>query len=60
MYFIHLQFLHFPFFFLGSVTKIRILDASGPPGLPSLLDGSSNTTATILITALSFSLEGEV
>jgi hypothetical protein len=45
---------------IESVTKIRILDASGPPGLPSLLDGSSNTTATILITALSFSLEGEV
>uniref|UniRef100_A0A0E0AA54 Uncharacterized protein n=1 Tax=Oryza glumipatula TaxID=40148 RepID=A0A0E0AA54_9ORYZ len=44
---------------IESVTKIRILDASGPPGLPSLLEGSSNTTATILITALSFSPEGE-
>ncbi|RLM55932.1 hypothetical protein C2845_PM10G13010 [Panicum miliaceum] len=41
------------------VTKIRILDASGPPGLPSLLTGSSNTTATILISALSFSPDGE-
>ncbi|KAL6602748.1 hypothetical protein ACP70R_043109 [Stipagrostis hirtigluma subsp. patula] len=44
---------------IESVTKIRILDASGPPGLPSLLAGSSNTTATILITALSFSPDGE-
>uniref|UniRef100_A0A0D9WQN8 Uncharacterized protein n=1 Tax=Leersia perrieri TaxID=77586 RepID=A0A0D9WQN8_9ORYZ len=44
---------------IESVTKIRILDASGPPGLPSLLEGSSNTTATILITALSFSPDGE-
>ncbi|TVU08986.1 hypothetical protein EJB05_42418, partial [Eragrostis curvula] len=44
---------------IESVTKIRILDASGPPGLPSLLAGSSNTTATILISALSFSPDGE-
>ncbi|CAL5053035.1 unnamed protein product [Urochloa decumbens] len=44
---------------IESVTKIRILDASGPPGLPSLLTGSSNTTATILISALSFSPDGE-
>lgn len=42
-----------------SVTKIRILDACGPPGLPSFLEGPSNTTTTILITALSFSLDGE-
>ena len=60
MFFIHLQFLHSLYFFLGSVTKIRILDASGPPGIPSLLEGSSNTTATILITVLSFSPDGEV
>jgi hypothetical protein len=45
---------------LYSVTKIRILDASGPPGLPSLLAGSPNITATILISALSFSPDGEV
>ncbi|CAN6216767.1 unnamed protein product [Urochloa humidicola] len=44
---------------IESVTKIRILDASGPPGLPSLLIGSSNTTTTILISALSFSPDGE-
>ncbi|XP_062228905.1 uncharacterized protein LOC133926811 isoform X2 [Phragmites australis] len=44
---------------IESVTKIRILDASGPPGLPSLLAGSSNTTSTILISALSFSTDGE-
>lgn len=44
---------------IESVTKIRILDASGPPGLPSLLEGSSNTATTILITALSFSPDGE-
>lgn len=44
---------------IESVTKIRILDASGPPGLPSLLAGSSNTTATILISVLSFSPDGE-
>ncbi|XP_039843581.1 uncharacterized protein LOC120703529 isoform X3 [Panicum virgatum] len=44
---------------IESVTKIRILDACGPPGLPSLLTGSSNTMATILISALSFSPDGE-
>ncbi|RCV21759.1 hypothetical protein SETIT_4G163400v2 [Setaria italica] len=44
---------------IESVTKIRILDASGPPGLPSLLAGSSNTAATILISSLSFSPDGE-
>ncbi|KAJ1259284.1 hypothetical protein BS78_10G142000 [Paspalum vaginatum] len=44
---------------IESVTKIRILDASGPPGLPSLLAGSSSTTASILISVLSFSPDGE-
>ncbi|AQL03671.1 Transducin/WD40 repeat-like superfamily protein [Zea mays] len=44
---------------IESVTKIRILDASGPPGLPSLLAGSSNRTTTILISVLSFSPDGE-
>uniref|UniRef100_A0A453S782 Uncharacterized protein n=1 Tax=Aegilops tauschii subsp. strangulata TaxID=200361 RepID=A0A453S782_AEGTS len=48
----------FPFF-VCSVTKIRILDACGPPGLPSFLKGPSDTTTTILITALSFSPDGE-
>ncbi|KAI4972036.1 hypothetical protein ZWY2020_002961 [Hordeum vulgare] len=44
---------------IESVTKIRILDACGPPGLPSFLKGPSDTTTTILITALSFSPDGE-
>jgi hypothetical protein len=51
------QFFHL---FLCSVTKIRILDACGPPGLPSFLEGPSDTTTSILITALSFSPDGEV
>ncbi|XP_072984917.1 uncharacterized protein [Typha latifolia] len=44
---------------IESVTKIRILDASGPPGLPSLLEGASSTKITIIISALSFSPDGE-
>uniref|UniRef100_A0ACD5WWE4 Uncharacterized protein n=1 Tax=Avena sativa TaxID=4498 RepID=A0ACD5WWE4_AVESA len=44
---------------IESVTKIRILDACGPPGLPSFLEGPSDTATTILITALSFSPDGE-
>uniref|UniRef100_A0A1D1ZAP5 WD repeat-containing protein 7 n=1 Tax=Anthurium amnicola TaxID=1678845 RepID=A0A1D1ZAP5_9ARAE len=44
---------------LESVTKIKVLDASGPPGLPSLLAGASDTVATAAITALSFSPDGE-
>jgi hypothetical protein len=57
LYFVHLFFFSF---FVCSVTKIRILDACGPPGLPSFLEGPSDTTTTILITALSFSPDGEV
>ncbi|CAI0414701.1 unnamed protein product [Linum tenue] len=41
-----------------SVTKIRVLDASGPPGLPNLLS-ASQTTVTTLVSALSFSPNGE-
>ncbi|XP_008795027.2 uncharacterized protein LOC103710884 [Phoenix dactylifera] len=42
-----------------SVTKIKILDASGPPGLPILLEGASNSRISTAITALSFSPDGE-
>ncbi|XP_077250915.1 transducin/WD40 repeat-like superfamily protein [Tasmannia lanceolata] len=44
---------------MQSVTKIKVLDASGPPGLPSLLGGASNTMTTTAISALSFSQDGE-
>lgn len=43
-----------------SVTKMKVLDASGPPGFPSLLGGASDTTITTAISALSFSPDGEV
>ncbi|GKD37135.1 hypothetical protein Tco_1257342, partial [Tanacetum coccineum] len=42
-----------------SMTKIKILDASGPPGLPTLLGGTSDTTPKTAISALSFSPDGE-
>ncbi|KAJ8646225.1 hypothetical protein MRB53_007973 [Persea americana] len=44
---------------LQSVTKMKVLDASGPPGFPSLLGGASDTTITTSISALSFSPDGE-
>ncbi|KAK6935446.1 hypothetical protein RJ641_035601 [Dillenia turbinata] len=44
---------------LESVTKMKILDASGPPGLPSFLAGSSQTTLVTAISALCFSPNGE-
>ncbi|KAJ3686222.1 hypothetical protein LUZ61_015386 [Rhynchospora tenuis] len=44
---------------MESVTKIRILDASAPPGLPVLLEGTSNTKVGTAISALSFSPDGE-
>ncbi|XP_039142802.1 uncharacterized protein LOC120280128 [Dioscorea cayenensis subsp. rotundata] len=43
---------------IESVSQIKVLDASGPLGLPSLL-GSSETKMATAITALSFSLDGE-
>ncbi|KAJ4949954.1 hypothetical protein NE237_026786 [Protea cynaroides] len=46
-------------FDMQSVSKIKILDASGPPGLPSLLPGASETRVTTAISALSFSPDGE-
>lgn len=44
---------------LQSVTKLKVLDASGPPGLPSLLGGLSDKMITTAISALSFSPDGE-
>ncbi|EOA19790.1 hypothetical protein CARUB_v10000038mg [Capsella rubella] len=44
---------------MQSMTKIRVLDASGPPGLPNLLRGSSESAVTTAISALSFSPDGE-
>jgi len=43
-----------------SVTKIKVLDASGPPGLPNLLSGTSEMAVTTVISALSFAPDGEV
>ncbi|XP_022737520.1 uncharacterized protein LOC111290469 [Durio zibethinus] len=44
---------------MQSVTRIKVLDASGPPGLPSLLLGAPETSVTTVISALSFSPDGE-
>ncbi|KAJ1405973.1 WD40/YVTN repeat-like-containing domain superfamily [Sesbania bispinosa] len=45
---------------MQSVTMIKVLDASGPPGLPSLLTAAaSGTMLTTAISALSFSPDGE-
>ncbi|KAE9597785.1 hypothetical protein Lal_00041492 [Lupinus albus] len=44
---------------MQSVTMVKVLDASWPPGLPSLLTAASGTTLTIAISALSFSPDGE-
>ncbi|CAH9124813.1 unnamed protein product [Cuscuta epithymum] len=43
---------------MQSITKIKILDASGPPGLPRLL-GGSEMAVNSAISALSFSPDGE-
>ncbi|XP_057824164.2 uncharacterized protein LOC131036328 isoform X2 [Cryptomeria japonica] len=43
---------------LQSVTKLKVLDASGPPGLPTLLAGNT-ALSTGGISALSFSPDGE-
>lgn len=40
---------------------VKVLDASGPPGLPTLLPAAtSGTMLTTAISALSFSPDGEV
>ncbi|EPS66164.1 hypothetical protein M569_08611 [Genlisea aurea] len=45
---------------MHSMSKIKVLDASGPPGLPSLLGSSiDDSTITTAISALSFSPDGE-
>lgn len=44
---------------LQSVTKLKILDASGPPGLASLLSGDIAMSTTGGISALIFSPDGE-
>lgn len=44
---------------MQSVMKIKILDASGPPGLPNLLATSSEMTLVTAISALNFSPDGE-
>ncbi|KAF7828220.1 WD repeat-containing protein 7 [Senna tora] len=44
---------------MQSITMIKVLDARGPPGLPSLLAATSETMLTTAISALSFSPDGE-
>ncbi|XP_027183122.1 WD repeat-containing protein 7 isoform X1 [Coffea eugenioides] len=44
---------------MQSMAKIKVLDASGPLGLPTLLRGASDTAVTTAISALSFALDGE-
>ncbi|XP_020271363.1 WD repeat-containing protein 7 isoform X2 [Asparagus officinalis] len=44
---------------IESVTKIKVLDASGPLGLPTFLEGASKTKMATAISALSFSPDGE-
>ena len=56
IYFFH----HLIDLFSCSVTKTKILDASGPPGFPSLLPGGSNRVVSAVISVLSFSPDGEV
>ncbi|KAI8013285.1 ADP-ribosylation factor GTPase-activating protein AGD3 [Camellia lanceoleosa] len=41
------------------MTTIKVLDASGPPGLPSLLGGASEVVVITAISALSFSPDTE-
>lgn len=43
---------------MPSVTKVKVLDASGPPGLPTLFSGAPETVTTA-ISALGFSPDGE-
>ncbi|KAI4302802.1 hypothetical protein MLD38_038505 [Melastoma candidum] len=46
-------------FDMQSVMKIKVLDASPPPGLPTLLSGNLGTAVTTIISALCFSPHGE-
>ncbi|XAR55096.1 hypothetical protein NMG60_11030485 [Bertholletia excelsa] len=44
---------------MQSMTKVKILDASGPPGLPNILGGASEIGKITAISALSFTPGGE-
>lgn len=44
---------------MNSMTAIKVLDASGPPGLPTLLGDESKLSVATAISALSFSPDGE-
>ncbi|XP_051151398.1 uncharacterized protein LOC127265582 isoform X2 [Andrographis paniculata] len=44
---------------MQSMSKIKILDASGPPGLPTVLGRTLEMEVTTAISALSFSPDGE-
>lgn len=44
---------------IESVTKVKVLDASGPLGLPNFIEGSTRTKMATAISALSFSPDGE-
>ncbi|KAJ7952247.1 Transducin/WD40 repeat-like superfamily protein [Quillaja saponaria] len=44
---------------MQSVTKIKVLDVSGPPGFPNLLAAASEFMVTPAISVLSFSPDGE-
>ncbi|XP_050378670.1 uncharacterized protein LOC126795980 [Argentina anserina] len=44
---------------MQSIMKIKILDASGPPGLPNLLAASSEMKLVTAISALNFTPDGE-
>jgi len=43
-----------------SATKLKVLDASGPPGHPALLASNKTSATAGGISALSFSPDGEV
>ncbi|XP_057521344.1 uncharacterized protein LOC130801496 [Amaranthus tricolor] len=49
---------HIHVYDMQSVTKIKILDASGPPGIPTLLSGAPETIISAIST-LTFSPDGE-
>ncbi|CAM8955422.1 unnamed protein product [Rhodiola kirilowii] len=44
---------------LQSMVKVKVLDASGPPGFPNMLAGGSEMMYTTAVSALSFSPDGE-
>ena len=58
--FLKIVLIAFVFCVHCSMAKIKVLDASGPLGLPTLLRGASDTAVTTAISALSFALDGEV